>query len=425
MLEDYRNPTYRALARSVITSPTLRNYRVPFALCFDATLIHYKPWTQIVFDPRSKSSWRVILEKYYSSDEYKRLNTAVAGDPLLSKYATVNFLNALVRAVERAAEKTSQLQSSQRRGQTGLEEAIQRIDEFEKQNPAAASRIVREVVEQLVREAREVSGDVEVARAFSHVGVPMAVLGNPDEFREMARNRIVVSLVRMVNRVRREAPSLKSARSPTLVGGRPLGVKRIQRVSEVPRALPTEYLDADLFSYKVATRSLSVSEQYGSVQNYVVYLDKSGSMSEDIEYHQSAFQVERVPKISFAAASALALSWALRRVGARMTLKLFDTEVHEPIRDFLQLVNVLMRVRSDGGTNITKVLEDAVEHHRDDKVVVVTDGIDEVDEGAVKRAKSAGLDVHFVFIQTSNKLLQKYFPYTYLREAKPNVLLTI
>jgi uncharacterized protein with von Willebrand factor type A (vWA) domain len=107
-----------------------------------------------------------------------------------------------------------------------------------------------------------------------------------------------------------------------------------------------------------------------------------------------------------------------------MTLKLFDTEVHDPIADYARLIDVLARVRADSGTNISNVLEDAL-RHRDDKIVVVTDGIDQVSEDSVRNARSSGLDITFVFIKTDNELIRRNFPCIHLREAEPEVLLRI
>ncbi|MEM2294162.1 MAG: hypothetical protein QXX41_12890, partial [Nitrososphaerota archaeon] len=129
--------------------------------------------------------------------------------------------------------------------------------------------------------------------------------------------------------------------------------------------------------------------------------------------------------ISFAAASALALAHQLRRVGAKMTLKLFDVEVHDPITDFNQLIDTLMKIEADSGTNISNVLEDAIKSHREEKVVIVTDGIDEVSPDAVKAAKSANLDVACIFIKTDNELLRKNFKCIRIEEAKPSILLEV
>jgi uncharacterized protein with von Willebrand factor type A (vWA) domain len=423
LVEDYGNNTFRSLARGVLSNFLLKNQRLPFFVSLDASIIHYKPWSQIVFNPQAKGGWKAILERYWSSEPYRLLNHAVAGDPLLSKYAAINFLNALLKKSEEEQKRHEDRDGRGREDPVGA--LMSRIDRMIQQGNPSADRVITAVSRALEEEAEETLRDIEAAESFTHIGVPVAsLLERPDEFREKARNKIIVYLVKFLRRLEREAPGLKSAKSPTLVGGRPLGVKRIQRWSELSRILPIDYLDDDLLAYRIASRTVRVSESYGSIQNYVVYLDKSGSMGSEIYYRSSPTQAEYVPKISFAAASALALAHQLRRLGARMTLKLFDTEVHDPIADYARLIDVLARIRADSGTNISNVLEDAL-RHRDDKIIVVTDGIDQVSEDSVRNARSSGLDITFVFIKTDNELIRRNFPCIHLREAEPEVLLRI
>ena len=430
LVEDYNNPIYRALTRSVLTNFLLENKKLPFPVAFDSTLIHYKPWSQIVFNPRAKSAWKTILEKYYESDAYKVLNNAVAGDPLLSKYATIHFLNTLSKKTKRIMRKlnpdNTYTDNKEKSEEGTINSLLENIDKLVSQKQySQASGIINELAAALEDEAKEVLKDIETIESFTHIGIPIAnMLEKPDEFREKARNKIIAHLVRFLQKLRREAPSLKQTKAPTLVGGRPLGVKRLQRPHELVSILPSEFLDDDLLSYRIASRSVLVRERYGNIQNYIVYLDKSGSMADNIIYYTSPTQYEYVPKISFAAASALALASALRRLGAKMTLKLFDVEVHDPITDYAKLLDVLMRIEADSGTNITNVLEDALKH-RDEKIIIVTDGIDEVSEEAARRARSSNLDITFIFIKTDNKLLRKYFPCVYVDKARPSILLEV
>ncbi|MEM1832347.1 MAG: hypothetical protein QXJ97_12570, partial [Desulfurococcaceae archaeon] len=287
--EDYRNPVYKALARSVLSSLLLENKKVPFTVAIDSSIIHFKPWYQIVFNPNVKSAWKVILERYYNTDAYRKLNSAVAGDPLLAKYATIHFLNTLFK---KSKEQLKQIKKSL--SKKDEEDPVNSITELiEKQPSPETNKALSAVVGALEKEAEETMKDIETIESFSHLGVPVAkLLEKPDEFREKARNRIVVYLVKFLQKLRRDAPELKQARAPTLVGGRPLGVKKLQRWSELSRVLPMEFLDDDLLSYKIASRSVRVSERYGSISNYVVYLDKSGSMAGDIKYYVSPTQIE-------------------------------------------------------------------------------------------------------------------------------------
>lgn len=389
----------------------------------DSSIIHFKPWSSIVFNPHVKGGWKAILERYHESDAYKALNNAVAGDAMLSKYATVHFLNALFKKSEEQLKQVTGVSWKDMQDPVG---SLLQLLLDTQVAPQKANKVVQAIASALEREAEEIRKDIEAAESFSHIGVPIAtLLEKPDEFRQKARNRIVVNLVKFLQRLRREAPSLKQAKAPTLVGGRPLGVKRIQRWSELASILPIDYVDDNLLSYRIASRSVRVSERYGSISDHVVYLDKSGSMGESIVYRSSPTQYEYVPKISFATASALALAYRLRQVGARMTLKLFDVEVHDPISNFVQLIDTLVKISADSGTNISNVLEDATKNHRDDKIIIISDGIDEVSDESVKKAKSAGLDITCIFIKTENALLRKNFKCLRIEEAKPSILLEV
>ena len=427
LVEDLNNPTLRSLTRGVLTTITLEKKNIPFIVAFDSTTLHYKPWSTIVINPKVKSAWKAIVERYFCSDAYKALNEAVSNDPLLSKYATVNFLNTLFK---KSREMLPRIKPGPGPGPkpeellNPISALIQLLDT--QVSSQASGDAINAIVQGLEAEARETLEDIEAIQSFSHFGAPVEqFLENPDEFRNIARNRIIVNLVKFLRKLRREA-SPKFAKAPTLVGGRPLGVKRIQRWSELPRTLLTEYADDDIFEYKVASRTLRVSLQYGGIPDYVVYLDKSGSMAGGIKNYISPTHAEYVPKISFAAASALALAHQLKKVGSKLTLKLFDTEVHDPVTDsdFAQLIKVLMTIRADSGTSISNVLEDSL-NYRDDRIIIITDGIDEVSEESVKKAKSANLDITVVFIQTDNELLRKNFKHIHLQEAKPNILLQI
>ena len=424
LIEDYKNPTYRALARSVLTNFLLEDKRIPFVAGMDSSIVHYKPWSSIVFNPKVEDGWKAILENYYNSDEYRILNESVAGDPLLSKYATIQFLNTLFEKGREELKRIRPDSSSEE-----LENPIDTINRLlsSEEVPIRIKEFLAEaLVSDLRKEAERIRRDVEVVESFSLIGVPVAeFLDKPDEFREMVRNKIVVYLVKLLRRAVREAPSLKQTKMPTLIGGRPLGVKRIQRWSELSRVLPLEYLDDDLLAYKIASRTLRVSEQYGGIQNYVVYIDKSGSMAQGIRYYTSPVTWESVPKISFATASALALAWRLRQVGAKMTLKFFDVEVHDPISDFKDILDALLRVRAGSGTNLEAVIEDAMNHHLDERVIMITDAIGYVPEDLAKRAKGRGLDLTCVFIKSENEVLRRYFNCVHLREAKPDILLKI
>jgi FMN phosphatase YigB (HAD superfamily) len=489
LIEDYDDPVYHTMAHGVRSSFQKEAEKLPFFVFLDSSIVHFKPWYQIAFDPKAKNGWRAILEKYWQSEPYRKLNDVVSGDPLLAKYATINFLEALFKgAADAQAQKGESGENhswikyyrfededesglynfpkgfpegylmrreiiiplvSTRDAKKDREKAIafltnlidrqlpdnkqlgllSKLFDRSKQKPSPGVRpeeSINAICKSLEWAAQLTLKDVEAAESFSRAGIPIAkLLEKPDEFRRKMRNTIVVQFVDLFHRLSRESSGLGGT-VPTPIGGRPLGVKRIQRWSELPRVVPSEWLDDDLLQYRIASRTVRVVENVGAVRDRVFYLDKSNSMGGGIAYRESPTEVKYVPKLSFAAALALAMAYNLRRLGAKAVVKLFDEEVHDPIVDLEEMIDVLLRIRWGRGTDINEVLYDALSYRGTDKrVVVITDGITEVGEEYVKRAKSYNLDIIFVFIKTDNQLLRQNFPCVHLQEAQPQVMLRI
>lgn len=417
LLEDYKNTTFRSLARSVILDPVFADKKFPFMAVMDASIIHFKPWLNIVFNPKAKTGWRLFLEKYHASEKYRKLNNIVNGNPLLSRYVTVAFINSIIKELKNQSQKLGWKE----------ENTIKALNTPFSNLNANEGKVVNQIIDALHissdNETKELIEDVETISSFSHIGIPVAtLLEKPDEFRKKARNRIIVNLVRFLNRLR-NAPDIRQTKAPTLVGGRPLGIKTIQRFSELSRVLPIELIDDSIFEFKVSSRTLRVSEQYGSIRNYVVYLDKSGSMADSIPC-KTISGVEYIPKISFAAASVLTLASKLKNIGAKLTLHFFDVDVHDPVSNFAQIIDLLLKIKADSGTNVSLVLENALKY-RDEKIIIITDGIDVIDEDACKKAKAKSLDVSCVLIKTDNPLLKKYFNTVRVEDAKPEVILSL
>jgi hypothetical protein len=486
LIEDYDDPVYQAIAHGVRSSFQNEAEKLPFFVFLDSSIVHFKPWYQIAFDPKARNGWRAILEKYWQSEPYRKLNDVVSGDPLLAKYATINFLEALFKgAADAQAQKGESGENhswinyyryededesrlydfskgylmnrfiiiplgGMREAKKDREKAIafltnlidrqlpdnkqlgllSKLFDRSKQKPSPGVRpeeSINAICKSLEWAAQLTLKDVEAAESFSRAGIPIAkLLEKPDEFRRKVRNTIVVQFVDLFHRLSRESSGLGGT-VPTPIGGRPLGVKRIQRWSELPRVVPSEWLDDDLLQYRIASRTVRVVENVGAVRDRVFYLDKSNSMGGGIAYRASPTEVKYVPKLSFAAALALAMAYNLRRLGAKAVVKLFDEEVHDPIVDLEEMIDVLLRIRWGRGTDINEVLYDALRSYRgtDKRIVVITDGIDEVGEAYVKRAKSYNLDIIFVFIKTDNQLLRQNFPCVHLQEAQPQVMLRI
>ncbi len=169
----------------------------------------------------------------------------------------------------------------------------------------------------------------------------------------------------------------------------------------VGRALPRELaLPDDLFYAKLVGPGLLAREKL-TVREGALYvlLDKSGSMEGE--------------KTVWARSVALALLALARRKRARFFLRFFDTRVYDLVTDERppQLLEMLLKVVSNGGTSIDTALRTALEdlHKRDlarltNTIVLITDGEDKV---TVKKEElqRAGARLISVMIQGSNDTL--------------------
>lgn len=147
-------------------------------------------------------------------------------------------------------------------------------------------------------------------------------------------------------------------------------------------------------------------------------IDKSGSMEGE--------------KILWAKATLLALLMKSRRNGREFYLRFFDGAPHQLVRigrrtksrDFIELLKYLARVRSGGGTDITKAVISACDDivggatKEVSDIVLITDGEDRVASSALsKRLKDINCRLHTVMIMGDNRDLKR-ISYRYLRVVK-------
>lgn len=416
--DDYQTPVLRAPAYDLMNHFREKGKHLLPYFAMDSQLMHYKRWDGLVFNPFAKNSWKRILEQYYATEEFKQLNERVFRDPMLSRLATTNFLDSILKT----AENTSYGLSDDRKERDRLGSDLQHFfDTLDKKSSSPNSQnAAKETLAEMLQDARDAAKETgrmaQVYQSFSHEGIPMAGMGDIDEMRDTLSNGIVVTISRLVKKLS-ENRSGRNMTKPSPRRGIPIGVKTMSSWSEIVDIVPSELVHDELLTYKLASRKVQVRQRYSGVNNYLVYLDKSGSMASSVRFEQ-----EHVPKIAFASACVIALASDLRHHGGKLILKLFDTEVHEEITDLLELIRVAAKIRADGGTNITNVLEDAIDYG-DYRTVVVSDGIDDVDEQATMRAKLH--DVKCVLINTTNQTLENHLEVQHIEHFTGNFLLEV
>ena len=315
---------------------------------------------------RAAPAWHFVVSEFIRNPRYIDINRAAAGSLYVAALAAAEFLSWL--SVETLATADQNL-----RGQTSLPEQLER-----QLSSIAAS--LTERLHHYVSNAAAVVARAESAaaalgaggRGFDKTGLSMLFLRAPNE----ARKR--VQLLRNTARMLRRFSALLQ---PGLQEAAPLGEYAGVRLGGLDdRILPTEVALASaapvLFAVKAVSRSLYVYETRASVK-YAVFVDKSGSMAE-------IFDAD-VEKISMAAGFAL----ALYRLFPGSLLYVFDTEV-ERLRP-QEVVDVLLRIRASGGTNIDPVLEEASQL-RGHKVLIISDGITEASREVLSRFAAEAAD---------------------------------
>ena len=438
----YQDPTVRSATFDLTQTFSEKNVTMGSHFLMDAHLMHFKPYENLVLNPLSKNSWKSLLEQEMADPKYQELNAKVSRNPMLSLMATKNFLQAIVEKAQQSqnAIPPNMMPQNQPGSQQGpgnapgntpnpqgqqgnnpnqpgnqpggggqqqqpfnfsnFMNALTNMQNGPLGNQATSNNILAGMASAASNATQQTNDMITVMNGFTHSGIPMKRLTDPDEMREILSNRFVVSLAKVMKRLNTD-DSGKSHVKPSTRRGIPIGTKKMQYFSEIPDMVPQDMLDEDLQNYKIASKTAHVRERYSSMNNYLIYLDKSGSMGGGIEFID-----DYAPKIAVAAASALGLARTVKAHGGTVTLKLFDTEVGDPITDMWDLLKTLGGIQADGGTNITLVLEDVIQKGRDYKAVLISDGIDSIDETVAKSCSK--MDLTSVLIQTSNDLLEKY-----------------
>lgn len=411
-LNEYSSQALRSSTYDIMQSFEQKNIALDHSLALDAHMMNYKHWPSLVFNPNTRSSWENVLRGYYDSDEYKRMNEKVHSNPLLAKMATMNFLESVVKSVNKNKQNQGGNQPSGQQGGQNIQSYFNQLNRMPQQQ---SQQIVQSIVAGAASQASNTDDMADAMTGFSHMGIPLERY-DLDQVREILSNKIAINMMKIFRKMV-SLPMGKNLTAPSPRRGIPIGTKVMRSFSEIVDMLPGEYLDDDLMTLKVATRTAQVRQRYSGIKNVVVYLDKSGSMGGSMPY-----EGDYVQRVAFAGGCAFALAKQLRGIGGHLTLKLFDTEVHREITDYFDILKAACSISADGGTDITKVLEDALQYG-DEQVILVSDGIDTVSEDAARKASQ--IDMRCVLLQESNEILERYLKVQRVDKLKGNFLMEV
>lgn len=187
-------------------------------------------------------------------------------------------------------------------------------------------------------------------------------------------------------------------------------------------AIPRELAhDDELFYYKLASSGFLAKEKQRTIEGaYYVLIDKSGSM-EGI-------------KTVWARSVALAIYKLAKMRRRKFFLRFFDTRVYpnKPLEKPEEVVEHILKVISDGGTNITHAIRTAIEDIAKqglskftNTIILITDGEDEVDEELAEELRRNNIELISVMIHGENETLKKISKHYFKAELTPQGALKI
>jgi len=387
----------------------LINVLVKLYHAHDAYLAFYQPYN-LIYSSLKKSNkaaplWHKIMTKAVSDPKFLDLNQLTRQSSELSIVAAAKFLSKFFvnreyfSNFEDRQELYQKLQKSLQDLDPNSPQAQQIREEIEKLEEKVESQDARFAIDAVAEALEAVQGYMENAEvaeeAATALGGPggswytkealsvWTFLKNPDEFRK--RVKILRLAKDYFSRFMTITPtSLVHQQLVSFYGGTN-GVTRMTSEKQLPDVLPSELAVAQLggvgralLAVKIAQKQLMTYQRAATVKP-VVFVDKSGSMACEFSYRVD------VPKISVAAGFALALH---RKLNADVYL--FDTEC-EPVSP-ARVVETLLKIEADGGTDIDPVLEEIMRIGKEEHVyVIISDGITEASDAVLKKFEESGL----------------------------------
>ena len=396
---------------------TLRRIVPKFYQAHDSFLMFYKPFELVNSSLKKQNKaaplWRIIVEKAVKEPRFYDLNKITQHSTELSILAAVSFLRNLLKSVD-----VEEIQKQQKQVMQALQQQTSVAQAFEKAVSETVDKALKEVVE-AVNEFKEGKESTEEAmitltgaggRGFTKEALSvLRFLEKPDEFRK--RVRLLKYAKAFYTKFLTAVPTSLAHQQLTSIYGGFNGITKMFSEKQLADVLPSELVLTQLggagralLALKLAQKQLPVYQRATSVKP-IIFVDKSGSMAESFEGYGG-----ETPKISVAAGLALAL---YRKLDADVYL--FDTEV-EKVKP-VKVVETLLTILADGGTDIDPVLEEIVRLGKQDYTyIIISDGITDASNSVLKKFTESGLvkQTKLIIVPPSNdryywvELLKQY-----------------
>jgi uncharacterized protein with von Willebrand factor type A (vWA) domain len=355
-LTKYRASRVKRLAEALSES-SLRLDEVVFA---DAYYAFYLP-APVVDEESTSALCRVLVESVLTSSVGQKVRAKTVLEPLLSTISAALFISELTKQVS--------LKSTLERGSgtstRSVQEAVQRALE------STSSELDRVVAVKRVIEGLE-PGTLSV---FSTEDYGLDLL-------RLARNADVEAILRALEGL--SAWDLGSHRDYVASKrGEKMGFELgsdVERLAPRSLAYPDELFYVRFIQRRLLLYTKVVARRPGEIY---VLVDKSGSMSGD--------------KMLWAKAVTLALYMRALRERREFSVRFFDSQPYSlhsvkkrpRVSEVVALFEYIARVKSSGGTDITRALLTALQdisskRSTENTIILITDGIDRVAEKPIR-----------------------------------------
>jgi uncharacterized protein with von Willebrand factor type A (vWA) domain len=386
--------TYIPLTSNIIDMLKVsRNIAPRMYQAHDALLMFLRPYGEVLGNLKEYNNtaalWHYVVSEAVKKPEFAMLNRFTAGSNTLATVAAVRFLEGLFKTVwNKGTEAVQEKLKIDLKGKRDLNEiqgaCKNALGDIGGQISDVLSNVMGSVKEFDQMSSEALASAAGLAGGAGGEGFAkealsvLAYLKSPDRFRERVR-LLSTALSYMRHFMERLPTSLSHEEVVSQYGGiNGVGLYNGKISDIVPSELAVANLGnigSALFAVKLATRQLLAYQRAAAVKP-VVFIDKSGSMAEGIRVDKDG--KDTVPKISLAAGLGLALYWKFKG-----DVYLFDTELTKVTPR--EVVETLLKVDADGGTNIDPVIEEVTRINKPDYYyLIISDGITEASDEWLK-----------------------------------------
>jgi len=319
-----------------------------------------------------KTLWQKLVQQTLTSERFRELNKVTKGNVDLTIVSAYQFL----KSIFEHAKWNKQLRFDQLSNQLPTNKnELKKIEEMFRKVTNEILENVKEMLEGYTewKETNELIKGLIPDASYSHDALSFIRLAErPYEVRK--RIKMLRDLLNTFKMFTKLIPSSFSRSQVEDIHGIVSGVTQIKHLRQIAELMPQELAFPKYFlALRIITNTATVRARAISITP-VVFIDKSGSMG-------SYMPRTDITKISCACGFGLVL---YKQYNAKIYF--FDTEVHEVKPK--DIVNTLLTIEADGGTNITNVLQTIEKMPRNNLYIIITDGIDDVDVEYAKKIAS-------------------------------------